>query len=174
MGDFLVDGIWILKTYSGVCLFEENYVDFKKEGISKDLITGFLAAILHFTEEAFKDEIEYIKFKNHKIIFKFCQNILFVIAVRDQEPLIDAEIYKTIDIIVEKFNNRFQNKLQHDIWNGAVKIFDIFSNDIKDIVKRHPLKIKLLKQKRIERFRKKEEERRKRIKEELKRTVYNK
>jgi hypothetical protein len=178
MGEFLIDGCWILRTLSGVCLVEEIYTDFKKEGISKDLITGFLSAIVSFSEEAFSDDLHSIKFSNHKILLRFTEEVIFVIAISyqnlsitdDVKTSMKAQINEIIDKIVENFNEKYKKYLPADVWDGSVKIFEDFSSDLGDIVKREPLSLKLITLEKILRKNKKREDRRKRRKEEVRRT----
>ncbi|MBN1802572.1 MAG: hypothetical protein JW891_13755 [Candidatus Lokiarchaeota archaeon] len=93
--EFVIDGIWILKNHSGVCIFEEIYVDFKKEGISKDLVSGLLSAIVSFIQDAFKDKLEYIMFSNRRIVLKYNPYVLFVVALgaeKAQDPDFEAHV----------------------------------------------------------------------------------
>jgi len=177
MGDFLIDGIWILRIYSGVCLFEEIYADFKKEGISRDLVTGFLSAIVSFADEAFKDELRYIKFENHKILLRFTKHVIFVVALSIEDISASQEVKKTIkqqisaiiDKIIYTFNEKYKKYLPDDVWDGSVKKFDSFSRDLREIVNREPLSLKLIMLEKTIRKNKKSEERRRRRKEELRR-----
>ncbi len=177
MGDFLIDGCWILRTYSGVCLIEEIYADFKKEGISRDLITGFLSAIVSFADEAFKDELQYIKFANHKILLRFTKSVIYVVAFsilnvhlsEDLRKSIKSEINEIIDKIILRFEEKYQQYLPDDVWDGSIMMFESFSNDLKKIVKREPLSLKLIMLEKTLRKNKKSLERRKRRKDEQRR-----
>ena len=141
--DLLIESLWVLENQSKLCVFEANYSDFTKDGISKDMIGSFLAALLTFAKESFTDEIQFIKFSNRKIIFKFSKHLLFVIAFSDKDINKDHHIKEISNKIVERFNEKFITIFENNNWNGNTTIFESFSDDLKEIVKREPLKIKL-------------------------------
>ncbi len=140
----LIESLWILEKESGICIFEEYYVDFTREGIETDLIASFLSALLSFADEAFEDAIEHIKFSNRKIVFEFSECVLFVVSVNDDAPATDYQIKKAIEQIAKKFNEKYCNVLEHGKWGGNVELFSNFSQDLKVIVMKEPLSIKLL------------------------------
>ena len=141
--EFLLDGLWILDNTSRLCIFEENYVDFIKEGKSTDIVSSFLAALLTFADETFIDEIQFIKFSNRKILFKFSQYLLFVFAINDKDLNKDFQIKAICNIIINRFNEKFAYIFENNTWNGNISIFEDFSEDLKEIVNREPLKIKI-------------------------------
>jgi len=140
--DLLIESLWIIENQSKLCVFEENYSDFMKDGISTELIGSFLAALLTFAKESFTDEIQFIKFSNRKIVFKFSKHLLFVIAFSDKDINKDHQIKEISNEIVNKFNEKFDPFFENNSWNGNTTIFESFSDDLKEIVKREPLKIK--------------------------------
>ena len=141
--DLLIESLWILENQSKLCVFEENYSDFTKDGISSDMIGSFLAALLTFAKESFTDEIQSIKFSNRKIVFKFSKHLLFVIAFSDKDINKDHQIKEISNELVNRFNEKFEHYFENHSWNGNTTIFESFSDDLKEIVKREPLKIKL-------------------------------
>ena len=141
--EFLIDGLWILENSSRICIFEENYVDFIKEGKPTDIVSSFLAALLTFADETFIDEIQFIKFSNRKILFKFSQYLLFVFAINDKDINKDYQVKAICNIIINRFNEKFAYIFENDNWNGNVSIFESFSEDLREIVDREPLKIKI-------------------------------
>jgi hypothetical protein len=141
--DFLIESLWVLENRSKLCVFEENYSDFMKDGISTDMIGSFLAALLTFAKESFTDEIQFIKFSNRKIVFKFSKHLLFVIAFSDKDINRDHQIKEISNEIVNRFNEKFDLFFENNSWNGNTTLFESFSEDLKEIVKREPLKIKL-------------------------------
>ena len=142
--EYLIEGLWILEYESGLCLFEEIYKDFTKEGMSTDLITGFLSALLNFANETFSDAILHIQLSNRKILFELTKYILFVIAVNAKSSVTDGEIKFTIRKIAKIFNKKFQSVFKKGKWSGNVSIFNSFSDDLKQIVKKEPLALKFL------------------------------
>jgi len=157
--DFLIDSLWILEASSGLCIFEENYVDFTKEGISSDLVASFLSGILTFAGEAFADEIQYIQFSNRKIFFEFTKRVLFVIAISEKENNGYSQVKRMNNEIAIRFNKKYKNVISNDNWSHNITTFANFSEDLKEIVKREPLKEKFVQKcgfkkscKRIEKF----------------------
>ena len=143
---FLIESLWVLDNVSGICVFEENYVDFTNEGISTDLIGSFLSALLTFAGETFTDEIQHVQFANRKIIFKFTDYLLFIVGVNENIPLPDFQIKRKIDQIARLFNAKYQHIFEGNDhkWGGNISQFDAFSIDLRKIVKREPLSIKFL------------------------------
>ena len=156
---FLIDSLWVLEASSGLCIFEENYVDFTKEGISSDLVASFLSGILTFAGEAFADEIQHIQFSNRKIFFEFTKHVLFVIAIRESEGNGYSQVKRMNNEIAKKFNDKYKSIISSENWSHNITTFENFSEDLKEIVKREPLKEKLIQKcgfkkscKRIEKF----------------------
>lgn len=143
---FLIESLWILESLSGVCVFEENYVDFTSEGMSTDLIGSFLSALLTFADETFTDEIQHVQFSNRKIIFEFSEYLLFIVAVNEKAPLTDFQIKKKINQIANAFNLKYQHVFDRDAhgWGGNISQFEPFTDDLRKIVKKEPLSIKFL------------------------------
>ena len=141
--EFLIDGLWILESSSRLCIFEENYVDFIKEGKSTDIVSSFLAALLTFADETFIDEIQFIKFSKRKILFKFSDYLLFVFAINDKDINKDHQIKAICNIIINQFNEKYAYIFENDNWNGNISMFETFSEDLREIVDREPLKIKI-------------------------------
>lgn len=143
---FLIESLWVLDNVSGICVFEENYVDFTNEGMSTDLIGSFLSALLTFADETFTDEIQHVQFSNRKIIFKSSEFLLFIVAVNEKAPISDFQVKKKIDQIARMFNAKYQHIFDRDEhkWGGNISQFDSFSEDLRKIVKREPLSIKFL------------------------------
>ena len=142
----LIESLWVLESRSGICVFEENYVDFTNEGMSTDLIGSFLSALLTFADETFTDEIQHVQFSNRKIIFKFSEFLLFIVAVNEKAPISDFQVKKKIDQIARVFNAKYQHIFERDKhrWGGNISQFEPFTEDLRKIVKREPLSIKFL------------------------------
>ncbi|MHA1147510.1 MAG: hypothetical protein ACTSR8_04630 [Promethearchaeota archaeon] len=170
--NLLIEGIWIIRNYAGICLYEAVYTDFKQEGISKDLITGLLSAIVSFSVECFNDKLEFIKFKNHKIILKFENDLLYIVAISLEPSIIEQAIYERINLISDTFSSKFKTILENERWDGSIEIFKTFSEDLQKIVQRKPLNIRLLKEKMMKRLQKKRQDRILRRKDEIRRLHY--
>ncbi len=142
--EYLIEGLWILENLSGICLFEEIYSDFTKEGISTDLITSFLSALLGFVNEAFTDAIQHIQLSSRKILFELTKNVLFVVAINAKASATDAEIKYAIRKIAKVFNKKFKSSFKNGSSGGKVSVFNSFSDDLRKIVKKEPLTLKFL------------------------------
>lgn len=140
--EFLIESLWVLENNSRICVFEQNYVDFTKDGMSTDMVSSFLAAILTFADETFTDEIQFIKFSNRRMLFRFSKYFLFVIAISDKDENRSNHIRQICNNIVNKFNEKYEHIFEKNQWNGSISIFDDFCEDLKEIVKKEPLKIK--------------------------------
>jgi len=143
---FFIESLWVLESRSGICVFEENYVDFTNEGISTDLIASFLSALLTFADETFADEIQHVQFSNRKIIFQFSQYLMFIVAVNEKTPISDFQIKKKISQISKQFSDKYQHIFAQEShkWGQNTSQFEPFSADLRKIVKREPLSIKFL------------------------------
>jgi hypothetical protein len=137
----LIESLWVLDR-SGICIFEENYVDFTKEGISKDLVGSFMAALLTFADETFSDQVQHLKLSNRKILFKFSRYLLFVIAVHDKDTQFESDTKEVIEEIVLRFVEKYEHIFEQDKWNGNIRVFAEFSDDLKEILEIEPLKVK--------------------------------
>ncbi len=162
----LIENLWIIEKNSGILLFEQNYKDFTKEGISVDLVTSFLSAILNFIDEAFTDEIQFIQFSSRKILFEFTPHVLVVTIVNNKEFSDGAKVKQVINEISSKFYENFQHVFEGYGFDGKVARFRIFSEELKKIVKGAPLSIRLIKLEKIKRNKRYRDERRKRRREE--------
>jgi hypothetical protein len=141
---FLIESLWVLDKDSGVCLFEENYIDFMNEGMSIDLIGSFLSALLTFAGETFADEIQHVQFSNRKIIFEFSKHLLFIVAINAKSSLSDVQIKNKVDQIAMAFNRKYLHIFAQDQgWGGNITQFEPFTEDLKKIVKREPSTTKI-------------------------------
>ncbi len=139
--ELLIECLWILESNSGICIFEQNYVDITKDNVSIDIITSFFSAILSIAEESFVDEIEYIKFSRRKIFFEFVENLLFIISVKDVNAG-EEQIKMIIDKIAHKFRSKYQSVIPH--FGGNISQFNDFSVDLEEIVKEKPIPLRIL------------------------------
>ncbi|MFX1277174.1 MAG: hypothetical protein ACFFBP_00845 [Promethearchaeota archaeon] len=168
MNEFLIDGLWILDIDSGSCLFEENY---KKWSIKDtQLISSFLTAMRSFTKEAFSEDIQFIQFTHRKIIFEISGRILFIIAIQNSDLNKDILRY-TIKEIINRFNKTFHPIISSNKILKDFKQFSSFSAELREIVDREPVNIKLISDVQIKRLYKKRNERRMRRLDEMNRCI---
>ncbi|MHA1725826.1 MAG: hypothetical protein ACTSYC_05020 [Promethearchaeota archaeon] len=140
--NLFIECLWILDSHSGICIFEQNYVDLTKDNVSVDIISSFFSAILSIAQESFVDQIQYIKFSKRKVFFKFHEDLLFIISVKDTPPFHDLWVQKTIQQIAEKFVAKYSPQIMN--FEGNISEFNGFSKDLEEIVNEKPLPLRIL------------------------------
>ncbi len=140
----LIDSIWILEIESGIVIYEEIYNDITKHGISTDMILNFLSALVSFADEVFADELKYIKLSNHKIFFNFLKHVMLVISITDKISIEETELKVLIDRIGKKFESKFEHLYKNEFWYVNIEVFNSFSKDIREFIKREPEPIKIV------------------------------
>lgn len=139
-----VDSVWISEIESGIVIYEAIYTDITKSGISTDMILNFLSALVSFADEVFVDEIKHIKLSNHKIFFDFLKHIMLVISISDNILVEEPKIKVLIERIGKKFDLKFQNLYDHELWYANTEIFNSFSKDLREIINKEPKPIKII------------------------------
>jgi len=139
-----IDSIWILEIESGIVIYEEIYKDITKDGISTDLILNFLSALINFADEVFVDELKHIKLSNHKIFFNFLKHIMLVISITDKISIEETKLSVLIDRIGQKFESKFEHLYNNEFWYVNIDMFNSFSKDLKEFIKREPEPIKIV------------------------------
>lgn len=136
---FFIDSLWILEKSSGLCVFEENYVDFTKNGVSSDLVASFLSALLTFAGETFSEEIQYVKFSNRKIYFHVSDYVLYVIAINTKQLNNYYQIERLKRNIARSFNKKYEWLFKYENWSNNISMFNEFSDILRNIVKKDPI-----------------------------------
>jgi hypothetical protein len=139
-----IDSIWILEIESGIVIYEEIYKDITKYGISTDLILNFLSALVNFAGEVFVDELKHIKLSNHKIFFNFLKHIIVVISITDKISIEETKLSVLIDRIGKKFESKFEHLYNNEFWYVNIEVFNSFSKDLREFIKREPEPIKIV------------------------------
>lgn len=140
--EFFIESLWILGSNSGICIFEQNYVDITKDNVSVDIISSFFSAILGIAQESFVDEIQYIKFSKRKLFFDFREDLLFIVSVKDTKNSGDEQIKRVIKNIAEQFIVKYRPVLSQ--FGGNISQFNDFSTNLEEIVKRKPIPLRIL------------------------------
>ncbi|TFG24424.1 MAG: hypothetical protein EU529_04455 [Promethearchaeota archaeon] len=139
-----IDAVWISETESGIVIFEEIYKDITKYGISTDMILSFLSALVNFADEVFVGEIKHIKLSNHKIFFYFLKQIMLVISISDKIDMDETKVNVLIERIGKKFNLKFENLYNQELWYVNIDLFNSFSKDLRGIINKEPKSIKIV------------------------------
>ena len=139
-----IDSVWISENESGIVIYEAIYKDITKYGISSDMILNFLSALVSFANEVFVDEIKHIKLSNHKIFFDFLKNIMLVISISDKIFVDERKIHVLIERIGKKFDLKFENLYNQELWYANIEMFNSFSKDLREIINKEPKPIKIV------------------------------
>jgi len=108
------------------------------------LILNFLSALVSFANEVFVDEIKHIKLSNHKIFFNFLKHIMLVISITDKISLKERKISVIIERIGKKFESKYENLYNQELWYADLDVFNSFSKDLREIIKKEPESIKIV------------------------------
>lgn len=116
---------------SGVCLCKRNYGDFSQNVAGSDglLLTGFMSAIMSFTERIGEAKLEVIRTDKYLLICNPSDPIaVILIAIGEKE--------ETLRKIAEEILNRFRSLYGHvlDNWDGNIAQFSSFSKEIDEII----------------------------------------
>lgn len=130
--NILIESFWVLERTSGICLFEENLEKDATNGISIDLICGFLSAISVIAVEAFEEDIKYIELSRRKLFFKNTDNFVFITSIKNQKRLNHQKVKNLIDQISNEFIAKFD--INFERWDRNVYHFQPFSEDLKSIL----------------------------------------
>jgi len=139
-----IDSVWILEIESGIVIYEEIYKDITKHGISTDMILNFLSALVSFADEVFADELKHIKLSNHKIFFNFLKHIMLVISITDKISIEERKISVLIERIGKKFESKYENLYNQELWYANLDVFNSFSKDLREIINKEPESIKIV------------------------------
>lgn len=139
-----IDSVWILEIESRIVIYEEIYKDITKHGISTDMILNFLSALVSFAGEVFADELKHIKLSNHKIFFNFLKHIMLVISITDKISIEERKISVLIEKIGKKFESKYENLYNQELWYANLDVFNSFSKDLREIINKEPESIKIV------------------------------
>ncbi len=139
-----IDSVWILEIESGIVIYEEIYKDITKHGISTDMILNFLSALVSFAGEVFVDKMTHIKLSNHKIFFNFLKHIMLVISITDKISIEERKLSVLIERIGKKFESKYENLYNQELWYANLDVFNSFSKDLREIINREPDPIKIV------------------------------
>ena len=143
LSDFLIHSLWILNSDSGVCLFEQLYRDITTEQIHSDLIVGFFSALLSFAQESFAKEIKHITMQDLRFFFDSDNYYIYIATTSDDIKVSNEKVKKILVAIKEKFGEKYKSIMEKG-WDGNIAQFRDFSEDLREIVKQEPTRLKLV------------------------------
>ncbi|MFX1302277.1 MAG: hypothetical protein ACFFBV_08905 [Promethearchaeota archaeon] len=136
----MIDDLLIFNE-SGALLYNWHSESDKYNG-QDDLLSGFLTAMNSFASVERGEDIKSLKMKETQIIFEkyeeLHQKLTFVVTTKNDE-LIEL-LHAVIHHIMEKFTKLFVDSLDKE-FNGLISQFQIFDNNVNQIIKAHGLDI---------------------------------
>ncbi|MEM3593728.1 MAG: hypothetical protein QXS27_03275 [Candidatus Jordarchaeaceae archaeon] len=121
-----IHNVWILLK-SGICLFHKEYHSVK---LDEDLVSGFLSAASSFVTKLGEDRVESIVMGKKKFVCISSEDLIFSLCV-DKEDDEKQAIEKLWEIKVN-FLRKYLQKIKG--WNGDVKVYEEFEEDLNKIV----------------------------------------
>jgi hypothetical protein len=120
--------LWIIHRQIGAVIFEQTFDDMPTD-INSDMIGGFLIAILSFSEEIAKQEIEYLQLKDMRLIYHIAPKYIIAVATNNRKN------YDSIENALSKVETRFEENYSSILKNftGEISVFNNFGSDIEGI-----------------------------------------
>nr|MDO8062674.1 hypothetical protein [Candidatus Freyrarchaeum guaymaensis] len=128
---------------SGICLCRRTYKKIGDiEGMDSLLLTGFMSAVMSFTENLASAKLEVIRTDKYVLLCNL-SDPLATIILADKE---DEDILKEVaEEILKRFKEKYRNKLEN--WDKNVDHFQQFCKEIDQIVQskaKYPEKVREL------------------------------
>ncbi len=111
---------------SGVLLFKKNFGECHSFGSDPDLISGFLAAIVHYASIASDQPLGGIDFGTLKMAIKSNKDRIYAILYENTDD------YKVMQTRLQKIIELFETKHEKELimFNGDVSVFDSFGETL--------------------------------------------
>lgn len=123
-------GLWVIDS-SGLCLLHHNFGE--TTGVDETMFSGFITAILSFTQNFVNDTLERLALGTRDIYYRsFGQ---FAIVISAEKGLKKKEIPKIIERVGESFSLQFSEELSPDSLRSS-SAFESFGSVIDQIVGR--------------------------------------
>jgi len=114
---------------TGVLLFKKNFGECHSFGSDPDLISGFLAAIVHYASIASEQPLGGIDFGTLKMAIKINKERIYAILYENTD---DPKVMQTrLQRIIELFDNTYEKELKE--FNGDVSKFDKFGEKLIEL-----------------------------------------
>lgn len=112
-------------TNNGKSLLFRNY---GVAEVDKDLLAGFLSAFSSFIQEISQSEIRSTETGDNKYFYMSVQNLIFVVCADKEDE--DNEITNKLNLIAEKFLEKYEGIIKNDKWAGNRAIFNEFNEEL--------------------------------------------
>lgn len=124
-----LDSLWILNN-SGLCLLHRVF-DTNKNYMDETMVSGFLNAIINFTQNSFNDSIEKISLGKFDIYFQIFERFIIAISARKGKK------FKGLQDLISKVGNDFQKEYNEMLIDTTMmlstEIFEPFGENIDKI-----------------------------------------
>lgn len=116
---------------SGVCLCRRTYGEITGSELSSDglLLTGFISAVMSFTEQIGEAKLEVIKTDKYLLLCNPSDSVAVIIIAAGEKERTVKEIANEI---LKRFKATYAQELNH--WDGNIEYFQAFSREIDDII----------------------------------------
>lgn len=115
----------------GICLCRRTYSKISKseENINDLLLTGFMSALLSFTEQIGEAKLEVVKTNKYLLACNTSDPIAVIVIASGESEEVVKEVAKKI---LKRFKNLYAPLLNN--WDGNVEHFQAFTKEIDYIV----------------------------------------
>ncbi|MBS7287726.1 MAG: hypothetical protein KIH01_02995 [Candidatus Freyarchaeota archaeon] len=116
---------------NGVCLCRRTYGEITGSESSSDglLLTGFMSAIMSFTEQIGEAKLEVIRTDKYLLLCNPSDSVAVIIIATGERERTVKEIANEI---LKRFKAAYAQELDH--WDGNIEHFQSFSREIDDII----------------------------------------
>ncbi|MHA1226867.1 MAG: hypothetical protein ACTSPV_09015 [Candidatus Hodarchaeales archaeon] len=118
---------------SGLCLVSNS---FSRDPINKDIISGFLLAILNFSQKILEDSLQEIKMEKNTIIYDIEGPILLALVFTGRKPT-KRNLNRVIKQIFVSFFDEYAGYLEEEIIEPT--LFTPFADKINLILHKNKL-----------------------------------
>lgn len=122
--------LWIIDQDAGISVFDQTF-EKSAENMDSDLIGGFFMALLGFSQEIAKTQIQYMQLLPFRIYFYPMTHHVIILAT---ENFVTPEMATNIAL---KIKNRFELKYKKILakeFTGNVAIFNDFAQDVEQVL----------------------------------------
>jgi len=123
-----INGLWLLES-GGTCLLHRNFSG--DEDINESMFSGFITAILSFSQDVVNDSIEVIKLGKREIHYRPFGKFAVVASVDKGRK--NKKLSGLLERIGESFAMQYKEELKSEIVKSAL-MFETFGETIDQIV----------------------------------------
>ncbi len=134
-----INKLWLIHREIGMCLLEQTFKPLPTD-VDSDLVSGFLTAMLSFSEQIAKEKIERIELETTAIQYYISD--VYVMAVICPRSVSKAILKTKLDLLATEFNEKYGDVLEN--FTGNVDVFQDYGKKVEEIVEQPTISIKYL------------------------------